>query len=109
MLTKVKQIIFMKRLEKMLAAYRIKIMHFIPGRVRISSPYWEGNSKIVSRLVPLLELEPKIISVKHTPETGTVLVEYDSSPDVDEKQIEQWFEIVQRVHNDVITREVSGS
>ncbi|MCP3033345.1 hypothetical protein LF817_18635 [Halobacillus sp. A1] len=109
MLTKVKKIIFMKRLEKMLATYQIKIMHFIPGRVRISSPYWEGNSKIVSQLVPLLELEPKILSVRHTSETGTILVEYDPSPEVDEKQIEQWFDIVQRVHNSVITREVTGS
>ncbi|MBH0229759.1 HMA2 domain-containing protein [Halobacillus yeomjeoni] len=107
MLTKVKQALFLKKLDKMLSNYHIKIMHYIPGRVRLSSPYWTGNSKIIDHLKPLLELERKILSVNHTKETGTLLVEYDPTPDVDEKQIEQWFDIVQRVHNDVIKKEVA--
>ncbi|WP_027954572.1 hypothetical protein [Halobacillus kuroshimensis] len=107
MLTKVKQVLFLKRLEKMLGSYRIDVLHFIPGRVRLSSPYWEGRSKIITRLIPLLELENKIYTVKHTPETGTLLVEYDPDPNVGEKQIENWLTIIQRVHNDVISKEVT--
>jgi hypothetical protein len=106
MLSKVKQAIFLKRIERMLSRYQIKVMHFIPGRIRLSSPYWEGNSKIVQGLLPILEAEDRIRFVKHTPETGTILVEFDTSPDVNEKQIEIWIQTVQRVHNDVIAREV---
>lgn len=109
MLTKVKQALFLRKLEKMLSNYQIKVMHFMPGRVRLSSPYWTGDSKIINHLTPMLELERKILAVKHTPETGTLLVEYDPTPDVDEKQIERWFETVQRVHNEVITKEVARS
>lgn len=107
MLSKVKQMIFSKRIEKMLVSYHINVMHFIPGRVRLRSPYWEGNSKIVQTLLPVLQAEPKILSVRHTPETGTILVEYDPAPDVSEKQVEAWMTTVQRVHNNVITREVA--
>ncbi|MCA1065799.1 hypothetical protein QTG56_22090 [Rossellomorea sp. AcN35-11] len=107
MLTKVKQAFFLRRIEKMLSRYQIKVMHFIPGRVRLSSPYWEGNSKIVASLLPILQLEQHIQSVRHTSETGTILVEYKTNADVNEEQIEEWIQTVQRVHNDVIAREVA--
>ncbi|KGX91157.1 hypothetical protein N781_04950 [Pontibacillus halophilus JSM 076056 = DSM 19796] len=106
MLSKVKQAIFLRRIEKMLARYQITVKHFIPGRVRLSSPYWQGNSKIVHILLPVLQCEERIYSVRHTPETGTILVEFDSSKDVTEEQIETWFNKVQKVHNDVISKEV---
>ncbi|MBM4764530.1 HMA2 domain-containing protein [Bacillus sp. B15-48] len=107
MLTKVKQVIFLKRIEKMLSRYQIKVMHYIPGRIRLACPYWAGDSKIVKELLPILNEEDRIQSVKHTSETGTVLVEFDNSSLVSEEQIETWIQIVQRVHNDRITREVT--
>ncbi|MBN8211144.1 hypothetical protein JI666_20710 [Bacillus sp. NTK071] len=107
MLSKVKQALIMRRLEKMLSNYQINVMHYIPGRIRISSPYWTGNSKIIETLMPILKMEDKILSVRHTPETGTLLVEYDATPDVQSAQIEAWFELVQKVHNNVITKEVT--
>ncbi|QST01066.1 hypothetical protein IMZ31_05735 [Pontibacillus sp. ALD_SL1] len=107
MISKVKQMFFLRKIEKMLSNYQIHVKHYIPGRVRLASPYWEGNSKIVNRLLPALEAEVRIRSVRHTPETGTLLVEYDASSDVNESQIEQWFEKVQQIHNEVITEEVS--
>lgn len=107
MLTKVKQAFFARRIEKMLANYRITVLHFIPGRIRLSSPYWTGKSKIIETLLPILHMEEKIYSVRHTSETGTLLVEYDVTPDVNATQIEKWMEIVQNVHNNVISKEVT--
>ncbi|MFC0524479.1 HMA2 domain-containing protein [Pontibacillus salicampi] len=107
MLSKVKQVFFLRKVEKMLANYQITVKHFIPGRVRLASPYWEGQSKIVQRLMPELEREAKIRSVRHTKETGTILVEYDPSSNVQEEQIEQWIHTVHRIHNEVITEEVA--
>jgi hypothetical protein len=77
------------RMQKLLIKNQIKIVHYIPGRIRLKSPLWI-NQASVNRLVEELEKEPKIISVNYTKETGSLLIQFDKSPVNDFSLIELW-------------------
>lgn len=86
-----------KRIHKLLINNKIQVLHFLPGRIRLSSPIWIKNPKIVEYLIAELEREPRIESATYTKETGTLLILYDKSPLQELSQIEQWLEKAERL------------
>jgi hypothetical protein len=77
------------RIQKLLIKNQIKIVHYLPGRIRLKSPLWIHQASI-NRLVEELEKEPKILSVIYTKETGSLLIQFDKSPVNDYSLIELW-------------------
>jgi hypothetical protein len=88
-----------KSIQKLLHKNQIKILHFIPGRIRLQSPLWINETKILKSLVEELEQEPRILSVIYTKEIGSLLVLYDNSPLDDYTQIEQWLKKADSITN----------
>jgi hypothetical protein len=78
------------RIQKILIKNQIKVVHFLPGRIRLKSPFWFNNTNKMMHLVEELEKEPKILSVTYTKETGSLLIQFDKTPLKDYSQIEQW-------------------
>jgi hypothetical protein len=77
------------RIQKLLIKNQIKIVHYMPGRIRLKSPIWK-NQDVINSLVDELEKESKILSVVYTKETGSLLIQFDKSPVEDYSQIELW-------------------
>jgi hypothetical protein len=78
------------RIQKLLIKNQIKIVHYLPGRIRLKSPLWLNKKNIMNRLVDELEQEPRILFVTYTKETGSLLVVFEKTPLEDYSQIEQW-------------------
>ena len=78
------------RLKKLLVKNKIQVLHYLPGRVRLSSPLWMQNPGLVKGLIDELEREPRIKSVTFTKETGSLLILYDNTPLDELSQIELW-------------------
>lgn len=78
-----------RRIQKLLVKNQIQVLHHIPGRIRLKSPFWV-NSPIVASVVEELEREPHIISVSYTPAVGTVLVLFEESLSRNYGKLEEW-------------------
>jgi hypothetical protein len=86
-----------KRIQKILVNNQIKIIHYLPGRIRLKSPLWLNKAKFMNYLVEELEKEPRIHSAKYTGETGSLLILFDITPLDDYSQIEQWLKKVESI------------
>jgi hypothetical protein len=77
------------RIQTVLIKNQIKIVHYMPGRIRLKSPLWV-NQENINRLIEELEKEPKILSVTYSKEIGSLLIQFDKSPINDYSLIELW-------------------
>lgn len=102
MLNKVKELMLAKRVNKILNRHSIEIAHYIPGRIRLRSTLWKHNPNTVGQLISHFKGESRIHSIQYTPETGSLLISYDSSPVDNVKELEQWVEQIERISVSVI-------
>ena len=55
MLGKISEYMLMKHVERKLGKYDIKMVHFIPGRIRLQSPRWKTNGTLIEEIVKELQ------------------------------------------------------
>lgn len=87
--------------EKLVRTYtkliKIRIVHSIPGRVRVSIPYLtrvpEPYRKLDKLVYALIQLKKGINSVEASYITGNVLIKYDKEI-LDDKAILEWLNTV---------------
>ncbi|MEX0415214.1 HMA2 domain-containing protein [Bacillus sp. C30] len=98
MLGKVTEFMITKHVERKLGKYDIKLVHFIPGRIRLQSAEWKANDILVENIVKQLQAEPFLFSVQSTKETGSLVITYDASYVTNMKELEAWFGILDEVY-----------
>lgn len=88
------------RIQKLLIKNQIKILHYLPGRIRLKSPLWINKTNIMKCLAEELEKELRILSVTYTKEVGSLLILFDKSPLEDYSLIEHWLKKAEYItHN----------
>ncbi len=85
-------------IKKKLEKYDIKMMHFIPGRIRLQSPRWKTNVNLIGEIVKELQAQPLIFSVQPTSVTGSLVITYDASYVTNMQELDSWFQVLDRVY-----------
>jgi hypothetical protein len=97
------------RIQKLLVKNQIKILHYLPGRIRLKSPLWINKTNMMKCLEEELEKEPRIVSVTYTKELGSLLILFDKSPLKDYSQIEHWLKKAEYITHNFMQQEGGGT
>lgn len=103
MIGKITEKIMLKHVERKLGKYDIKLMHFIPGRIRLQSPIWKQNVLLINKVIAKLKEQILVYDVQFTESTGSLLFTYDASYVTDVRELESWFNIVDEVYQKEFT------
>ena len=85
-------------MERKLGKYDIKLVHFIPGRIRLQSAEWKVNDILLENIIKQSQAQPFLFSVQSTKETGSLIITYDTSYVTNMKELESWFRILDEVY-----------
>ena len=97
-MVKIREFVLIKYIERKLGKYDIKILHFIPGRLRLQSPQWKTNVTLVEKLVKELQAQPLVFSVQPTPVTGSLVITYDATYLTNIEELDSWFRVLDQVY-----------
>ena len=97
-LGKITEFILFKHVERKLGKYDIKMVHFIPGRLRLQSLQWKTNVTLVEKLVKELQAQPFVFSVQPTPVTGSLVITYDAAYLTNIEELDSWFRVLDQVY-----------
>lgn len=98
MLEKLTEYMFVKMIEKKLRQYDIRMLHFIPGRIRLQSPRWIKDFDLVGKIVSALQAQTLVFSVQPTAVTGSLVITYDANHVTNIQELESWFQMIDRVY-----------
>jgi hypothetical protein len=98
MLDKITDFILIKQVERKLGKYDIKLVHFIPGRIRLQSPQWKTNVNLIEEIVRELQAQPLVFSVQPTTVTGSLVITYDASYVTNIQELDSWFRVLEQVY-----------
>ncbi|MGR3774249.1 HMA2 domain-containing protein [Bacillus paramycoides] len=98
MLGKVTEFMITKHVERKLGKYNIRLVHFIPGRIRLQSADWKVKDILVEKIIKQLQVQPFVFSVQSTKETGSLVITYDASYVTNMKELETWLRILDEVY-----------
>ncbi|MEI2438894.1 metal ABC transporter ATPase, partial [Priestia megaterium] len=94
----IKEKLLMKFAEKKLNKLQIKLVHFIPGIMRVRSTIWKDNSNLVELIILNLKSQPLVYDAVFTPDTGSLLITYKASHITNNKEIEEWFHLIEQIY-----------
>ena len=95
MLQAISEMIVRRNIEKALLPYGIRVVHFIPGRLRVQLHGWGEREVHLTSLITELKKDKSVTSVQFTKETGTALIYYDHSS-VNEETLKRWMSLFQK-------------
>ena len=98
LLGKIIDFMVIKHVERKLGKYDIKLVHFIPGRIRLQSPQWKTNVTLIEKVVKELQGQIFVFSVKQTPVTGSLVITYDASYLTNIEELDSWFRVLDQVY-----------
>lgn len=98
MLDKITDYILIKHVERKLGKYKIKLMHFIPGRIRLQSQQWKMNISLMEEIVKELQVQPYVFSVQTTTVSGSLVITYDASYVTNVQELDSWFRVLDQVY-----------
>ncbi|MBS3970302.1 MAG: hypothetical protein KGZ94_09330 [Clostridia bacterium] len=84
------------RIKQFLTKNNIEIVHFIPGRVRLKLSHWQNRQGELAWYINELERDANITSVSFTPETGSLLIEFNESALNNLDIVENWLTKVEK-------------
>ena len=87
-----------KHVERKLGKYDIKLVHFIPGRIRLQSPRWKTNVALSEKVVKELQAHPLVFSVQQTLVSGSLVITYDASYLTNIQELDSWFQVLDHVY-----------
>lgn len=97
-LGKITEFMLYKHVERKLGKYDIKIVHFIPGRIRFQSAQWKTNINLLEKVVKELQAQPFVFSVHSSSVTGSLVITFDASYLTNIEKIDSWFQILNQVY-----------
>ena len=98
MLGKITEYMLMKHVERKFGKYDIKMVHFIPGRIRLQSLRWKTNVDLIQKIVKELQMQPLVFSVQPTTVTGSLVITYDASYVTNIQELDSWFRVLDQVY-----------
>ena len=98
LLGKIIEFMVFKHVERKLGKYDIQLVHFIPGRIRLQSPQWKTNVKLIEKVVKELQAQPFVFSVQQTLVTGSLVITYDTSYLTNIQELDSWFRVLDQVY-----------
>jgi hypothetical protein len=98
MLGKITDYILFNRIKQRLEKYDIKIIHFIPGRIRLQSLQWRKNIPLMEKFVKELQAQSMIFSVQSTFITGSLVITYDTSYITSLQELDSWLRGLDQVY-----------
>ena len=98
MLGKFTEYILFNHIKQKLEKYDIKIIHFIPGRIRLQSLQWKMNITLMEKIVKELQAQSMIFSVQPTFITGSLVITYDTSYITNLQELDSWFRVLDQVY-----------
>ena len=90
-------LVLAKRIRDFLMKNKIQVMHFVPGRIRLKLPDCLDHAKL-DRFMQELESEENIDSVSFTPETRSLLVQYNETVVNDLQLMDTWLKKVETIN-----------
>ena len=87
-----------QRIKQFLAKNNIEIVHFIPGRVRLKLPRWQERERELTWYINELERDVHITSVSFTPETSSLLINFDKSVINNLEIVENWLVKAEKIY-----------
>ncbi|MFP7733369.1 HMA2 domain-containing protein [Priestia aryabhattai] len=96
----IKEKVLMKYVERKLHKLQINLVHFIPGRIRLRSIVWKENKKLVELIILNLKSQVLVYDAVFTPDTGSLLITYNVSHMTNNKEIEEWFQLIERIYQE---------
>jgi len=108
MLGNVKKLVATKQIKKKLDQYNIKLVHFIPGRIRLQSTNWKANTTLINQITEQLQSQPFIYSAQATQETGSLLITYNTGYLTTLDELEQWLQFLDRLYFGERSRSAGG-
>ena len=93
----VNNLVLAKRIKGFLTKNRIQIMHFVPGRIRLKLPDCLDQVEL-DRFMQELESEENIHSVSFTPETRSLLVQYNDTVVNDLQLMDTWLKKAEKIN-----------
>lgn len=97
-LENIKGFFLTKNIEKKLKQYDIKLVHFVPGRVRLQSSRWINDVDLIERIIGELKSQPFVFSVQFTKITGSAVITYDANHVTDHNELQSWLQILNQVY-----------
>lgn len=95
---KITNFLFSNHIKHKLEKYDIKIIHFIPGRIRLQSLHWKTNKILMEEVVKKLQSQSMIFSVQPTFITGSLVITYDPSYLTNAQELNSWFRALDQVY-----------
>ncbi len=99
-LMSIKEKILMKYVERKLHKLQIDLVHFIPGRIRLRSTVWKENKRLVELIISNLKSQVLVYDALFTPDTGSLLITYNASHMTNNKEIEEWFQLIEQIYQE---------
>ncbi|WP_320519530.1 HMA2 domain-containing protein [Priestia megaterium] len=99
-LMSIKEKILMKYVERKLHKLQINLVHFIPGRIRLRSTVWKENKRLVELIISNLKSQILVYDALFTPDTGSLLITYNASHMTNNKEIEEWFQLIEQIYQE---------
>jgi hypothetical protein len=99
MLGKITEFMLIKQVERKLGKYDIKLIHFIPGRIRLHSSHWITNVYLIEQIVRELQMQPLVFSVQSSTLTGSLVITYDASYVTNMQELDSWFRVLDQVYS----------
>ncbi|MDR7242842.1 HMA2 domain-containing protein [Priestia megaterium] len=96
----IKEKILMKHAERKLHKLQIDLVHFIPGRIRLRSAVWKEHKKLVELIILNLKSQVLVYDAVFTPDTGSLLITYKASHMTNNKEIEEWFQLIEQIYQE---------
>jgi hypothetical protein len=96
----IKEKIIMKHAERKLHTLQIELVHFIPGRIRLRSTVWKENKRLVELIISNLKSQVLVYDALFTPDTGSLLITYNASHMTNNKEIEEWFQLIEQIYQE---------
>ncbi|WP_338453315.1 metal ABC transporter ATPase [Niallia oryzisoli] len=93
-----KDYILLNYIKQKLVKYDIKIVHFIPGRIRLQSLQWRTNKTLMETVIKELQAQSMIFSVQPTFITGSLVITYDTSYITNLQELDSWFRVLDQVY-----------
>lgn len=90
--------VYLKNIEIKLKKYDIRLVHFIPGRIRLQSARWTHNVALAERILKELRNQPFVFSLQFTATTGSIVITYDAKHVTNNHELESWFQILNKVY-----------
>ncbi|KAA9030615.1 HMA2 domain-containing protein [Niallia endozanthoxylica] len=88
----------LKKYERRLNIHHIRIVHFIPGRIRLKSELWKQNEPLLQKVEAVIKKEPFVKKISFEVFTGSLVIEFQLKEPPPLEIVKLWVERIIKLH-----------